>query len=223
VGLLWAKRQKMNAGVYMIECERNGAYYIGSSVNLRSRISNHKNKLATGKHRNKRLQRTADKYGVDSLDFRILEYCDTEDTIKLEQHYLDMHINCDNCINFCKSAQAPMLGQKFSNEHAQKIAESQQRNTYEFYFKDGSVKSYKSLRLAASDFNVKPSIVSKWFKRKNLGKKHGFLCKFGVITAKKTGDEELTLLPYEYKIEPWQIAGASSKSQYYRTLRKQLP
>lgn len=206
----------------MIECERNGAYYIGSSVNLRSRISNHKNKLATGKHRNKRLQRISDKYGVESLNFRILEYCDSNDTLNLEQRYLDIHIGCDNCINFCKSAQAPMLGQKFSQEHARKIAEAQQRNNYEFHFQDGSIQSFNSLRLAAFHFNVKPSIVSQWFKRKNLGRKHGILCKSGVIMAKKDGDESLTLLPYEYKIEPWQIAGASSKSKYYKTLRKQL-
>jgi hypothetical protein len=27
-------------------------------------------------------------------------------------------------------------------------------------------------------------------------------------------------LPYEYKMEPWQIAGASSKTSYYKSIRK---
>ncbi len=210
----------MNSGVYIIKCSENCSYYIGSSVDLRSRESNHRNKLKNGDHRNKRLQRVHDKYGDESLSFNVVLYCDRGQTTKLEQFYLDQANGDSNCLNFCWSAEAPMLGQKFSKDHARKIAEAQQRNTYEFHFSDGSIKSYKSLRLAASAFEVKPTIVSKWFKRKNLGRKHGFLCKFNVVMAKKMGDESITLLPYEYKMQPWQIAEASSKTSYYKSIRK---
>ena len=44
------------AGIYRIECLRNGRYYIGSSENVRNRIKQHSYLLERGKHTNSRLQ-----------------------------------------------------------------------------------------------------------------------------------------------------------------------
>jgi predicted GIY-YIG superfamily endonuclease len=210
----------MNSGVYKITCIINGNYYYGSSVNLKSRFINHINKLRSQKHRNHRLQRTFNKHGEDSITFEVVEYCDSHLTTVCEQKYLNIHINHKNCMNFCKSASAPMAGLKFSEDHKRKMAESQFRNKYIFTYQDGIIEEFNSLSEASKRFEVRNSIISRWFKRKNLGRNHGTLNKFGIIKAEKTGDENVVLQPYPYKLEPWILAGSYSRSQYYKEKRK---
>lgn len=212
----------MNSGIYKITCSANGHYYYGSSVNLQSRFRNHINKLRSQKHRNHRLQRIFNKYGEESLVFEVVKYCSKHSTIAFEQKYLDAHTSHKNCINFCKSASAPMAGLKFSENHKRKIAESQYRNKYIFTYSDGKIKEFNSLTCVSKHFGVKNAIVSKWFKRKDLGRNHGILQSNNIIKAEKIGDENITLLPYNYSIEPWILAGATSKTQYYREKRKSI-
>lgn len=209
---------KKVAGVYEIEIA--GYKYYGSSINVYSRKQNHITKLRSGKHRNQRLQRCFNKYGEDAMAFKILVFCDKEFVLDEEQKYLDKNIGNDNCLNFCKNAFAPMAGIKFSDSHKKKISESQIRNKYIFYYDCGKIESFDSLKLAGNRFGVKSSIVSKWFKRKDLGRNHGILQSNNIIKAEKIGDEYIVLLPYKYKQEPWKIAGATSKTQYYREKKK---
>lgn len=58
-------------GVYKITSP-SGKFYIGSSVNIRSRWSGHKADLRNGKHHCSALQRAANKYGIDALIFEVV-------------------------------------------------------------------------------------------------------------------------------------------------------
>jgi len=213
----------MIAAVYKITCTENGQYYFGSSVNIASRFKNHIAKLKSKNHRNHRLQRIVNKYGIGSLIFEIVKKCDREDTLIKEQYFLNNHLSDNNCINFCKDAKAPMRGLKFSEKHKRKISESQIRNKYIFTFSDGEKKIFNSLTEVGKFFNIKRnSIVSRWFKRKNLGRKNGLLFQNNVVKAEKTGDENITLNEYQYKQEPWILSNSTSKSKYYKDLHKNL-
>lgn len=209
----------IKSGVYKIQIA-NSVYY-GSSLNIYSRKQNHLNKLRSGKHRNKRLQKCFDKYGESAMSFEVIVICDKDSILDEEQKILDKNIGKDNCVNFCRNASAPMSGLKFSDEHKKRMSDSQIKNKYVFYYKCGNVESFNSLKLAGDKFGVRRSIVSKWFKRKNLGRTNGILYANNVVRAEKSGDENIVLLPYEYKKEPWIIDNASSKSQYYRKLKNE--
>ena len=176
--------------------------------------------MRAGSHRNKRLQRIFNKYGEASLTFEVVKHCDKSFLLDEEQDYLDLHVSNPDCVNFCADAKSPMRGVRFSDEHRRKIRDSQSRNKYIFHYYSGEVESFNSLRSAAERFDVKPSIVSKWFKRKEFGRNHGVLKSLSVVKAEKTGDENITLFLYKPKIEPWILAGATSKTQYYREKRK---
>ena len=208
------------SGVYRIQIA--GSVYYGSSLDIYSRKRNHLCKLRAGNHRNKRLQRCFDKYGESALSFNIVIVCDKDSVLDEEQKYLDENIGNDNCLNFCRSASAPMSGIKFSNEHKKNMSDSQIRNKYVFHYGCGKTESFDSLKLAGDRFGVTRAIVSRWFKRKNLGRKHGILQVNNVVKAEKIGDKNIILMPYEYKQEPWQIAGASSKSQYYKKIKNEI-
>jgi predicted GIY-YIG superfamily endonuclease len=207
-------------GVYKITCKSNGHYYYGSSVNMEARFRNHLSKLHTKKHRNHRLQRLFEKYGEDSLIFETVEVCERNMTTEVEQKYLDVHVSDPLCINFSRDATAPMRGLKFSETHARRISEAQSVNKYIFTFECGKVEEYTSLRHAAKRFNVRPASVSEWFKRPNLGRKHGTMVGLGIIKAEKIGAEPVTLLPFPYREQPWVLAGATSRGEYYRQKRR---
>lgn len=65
----------MNATVtiYAIIRVANGDAYVGSTIDLRSRLAHHKMTLRAGRHHCRHLQNAWKKYGEDAFDFRTLE------------------------------------------------------------------------------------------------------------------------------------------------------
>lgn len=88
--MLVAKIKRYSAGVYQILNLKNGNFYIGSSVNVYNRFHTHKTKLNQNIHINKYLQNAYNKYGKNEFLFRVLEYCNKDEVIKKEQHYLNL-------------------------------------------------------------------------------------------------------------------------------------
>lgn len=81
--------KKYKSGVYKITCLENGMIYIGSSKNISNRMSDHRYKLKKNTHHNYYLQDDYNTYGLDKFKFEILEKCDEDDCLSLEQEYLD--------------------------------------------------------------------------------------------------------------------------------------
>lgn len=77
----------MLIGVYKIEC--NNKIYIGSSVNILNRWTNHKSNLKNNKHPNAYLQNLYNKYGKDKFIYSIIEECRKEEILVKEQYYID--------------------------------------------------------------------------------------------------------------------------------------
>ena len=85
----------MKSGIYIIENIANAKKYVGQSINVRSRIGKHKSYLKSGKHENIYLQRTYDKYGLESFVFDIIEYCPIEFLDERERHYISFYKTLD--------------------------------------------------------------------------------------------------------------------------------
>ena len=62
-----------NSGIYMITNIVNGKCYIGSSINIKNRIREHKGKLKNNKHENSYLQASYNKYGKESFTITTVE------------------------------------------------------------------------------------------------------------------------------------------------------
>jgi group I intron endonuclease len=75
-------------GVYKITSP-SGSFYIGSSVDVKSRWAGHRGELRRGKHHCPPLQRAATKYGVDTFTFEVLEECPRDVLREREQVYLN--------------------------------------------------------------------------------------------------------------------------------------
>lgn len=76
-------------GVYRIKNLINGKCYYGSSKNIEKRFSRHKKELINKIHGNCILQRAWDKYGENSFIFEVVEECELDTLLQLEQKYLN--------------------------------------------------------------------------------------------------------------------------------------
>lgn len=75
-------------GIYMIRNKANGKVYIGQSVNINRRWSDHIKSLQANSHYNEYLQRAWNKYGSDNFEFSIVENCLVDDLNRLEIYYI---------------------------------------------------------------------------------------------------------------------------------------
>lgn len=79
---------KDGPGVYQIYNTKTNKRYIGSSLHVRKRWTQHLHLLRNGKHHSKHLQSAWNKYGEQSFVFECLEYCDPEMVLQLEHKYI---------------------------------------------------------------------------------------------------------------------------------------
>ena len=83
------------SGIYKIENLVNGKIYIGQSVHIRQRWSEHKKELRHNRHKNKYLQRAWNKYGEENFKHEILELCSVEELDSREQYYINLYRTLD--------------------------------------------------------------------------------------------------------------------------------
>lgn len=79
----------MTSGIYAITNIINGHRYIGSAVNVTNRWGHHRPALRQGKHHSSHLQRAWNKYGESAFRFMVLEECEPEELVALEQSWMD--------------------------------------------------------------------------------------------------------------------------------------
>jgi len=81
-------------GVYKIQSKiKPTRIYVGSSVDLNRRRTLHKSDLRRHKHRNNKMQNHVNKYGIDDLEFSIIEefsFISKKHLLAREQYYLDL-------------------------------------------------------------------------------------------------------------------------------------
>ena len=78
-------------GIYCIENNVNNKKYIGQSIHINRRWSEHKYHLNNNTHDNDYLQKAWNKYGADNFSFIILEYCDVSELDKQEEYYISLY------------------------------------------------------------------------------------------------------------------------------------
>lgn len=108
------------SGIYIIKNAIDSRVYIGSAVNLAVRKGTHFSQLRNNKHHNSHLQNFANKYGINSLIFDVLEFCEKTVLLEREQYYFTQY---ENRFNLCEIA-GNSLNRKFSTESKIKISES---------------------------------------------------------------------------------------------------
>jgi group I intron endonuclease len=94
-------------GIYVLRCAPNGSFYIGSSIDMRSRVYNHISELKRKVHTNKRLQNNFNKYGEHQFSVDVLERCAYRDVLVVEQAWLDIYVSDKRSMNVATIAARP--------------------------------------------------------------------------------------------------------------------
>lgn len=111
------------SGVYKIVHSPSGKVYVGSAVNIDRRWREHKYQLENGRHRNQKLQRAWAKHGAKEFSFQVIEFCEKENLLAVEQGHMDMLDSVTNGYNIVPTA-GSNLGFKHSAETIAKISEA---------------------------------------------------------------------------------------------------
>ena len=181
----------MNSGVYEVVVLSTGDRYIGSSVNLRKRMREHRSDLKYGRHKYKVIQAAYD-LDPDDVVINVLEHCIKPLVRHREQHYIDTTecINMFDCalvspISVSAKTRAKMSaahkGKIRSKQHCQRISAAKKGTapgrpkTVYVKWADGSESTYPSAKAAAKAIGVSSSLVSTfWLSRQSTTYlKHG--------------------------------------------------
>lgn len=110
-------------GVYCIKSINDGRLYIGSTrESFYWRYKRHSQLLKKGRHGNIHLQRFVNIYGIQSLEFSVIEIVEDEaEVLQREQYYLNLHFPEGILFNIAQEAVAFAKGVKRSEETKEKI------------------------------------------------------------------------------------------------------
>lgn len=89
-------------GIYKITNITNNKVYIGASNDLLRRKWQHFTSLKSGKHKNKYLQNSYNKYGCENFVFEILEVCDISLLSKREHYWANFYKANDSNFGYNK-------------------------------------------------------------------------------------------------------------------------
>jgi len=88
--------QQKISGIYKITNKVNGKHYIGVSVNIKSRWSNHK---SINSKRVSFIKNAIKKYGIDAFEFSIIEECHKDFFEEKERYWINFYQSMTNGYN----------------------------------------------------------------------------------------------------------------------------
>lgn len=87
------------SGIYALFCNKTNKYYIGKSINMQKRKSQHFQALNRNCHNNKQLQLDYNKYGEDSFSFLELTTCPEDMLNHMENYWIKKYDSISNGYN----------------------------------------------------------------------------------------------------------------------------
>jgi group I intron endonuclease len=76
-------------GVYLWRNKITGKVYVGSSISIKRRKLEHVLRLGKGDDGNEYFQRAWKKYGAKNFEFEVLEICEADERLELEQRWIE--------------------------------------------------------------------------------------------------------------------------------------
>lgn len=117
----------MTIGVYRIIHVESGKCYVGQSVRIEYRLSQHLRGLLGGVHPNEYLQRAYSLHGDDAFVAEILEVCSQKTLTEREQFWMDFY-RPTGLYNLTPAA-GSTAGYKFTEEQSENLSKSLKGNT----------------------------------------------------------------------------------------------
>lgn len=139
------------SGIYCIKNINNNKVYIGSAIDLDSRIRGHRHYLNKGKHANRHLQASWNKHGEASFSFIVIERVHKSQLLEREQYWIDFYDAANGGGYNLRLTASSNLGIKFSDKSKLKMVRFGKDNpfygkTHSEEFKAKLSKLYKGVK-----------------------------------------------------------------------------
>lgn len=108
------------SGIYALTCSCGDGvarHYIGQSIDIKRRFTQHRRALRYGRHANIKIQRHWNKYGEDAFSYHVLELCGWDELDETENWWLSELIGKKFSLNIGVDARSPFKGVSFTPEH----------------------------------------------------------------------------------------------------------
>lgn len=173
--------------IYIIKNTINNKVYIGKAACFTTRQKEHLRKLRYGKHINKHLQRSYNKYGKDSFIFNVLEDCDDFLIDEREKYWIAYYKSTDdsNGYNLTHGGEGG-IGTKETREKQSKAHTKNKKKVYGFSLKGDFYKVWESIKECSRELSVNPCDI-----RRTINQKQ-YSCKELILQNIQTFDNRLT-------------------------------
>jgi len=186
------RRNLLKSGIYCIKNIITNKIYIGSSINLKNRINEHKRYLSKKTHHSSHLQRSWDKYKEEAFEFNIIERVCNEKLLEREQYWINFYKSSNRKFgyNICPIA-GNTLGVKMSEEVKRKTSERTKGEKNPMFGKTHTPEVRKILSdfhtglKVTDEFREKMSIVTNGENNGMYGRNHSVEAKESIATKLK--------------------------------------
>ena len=141
-------REKV-CGIYRIENLINHKSYIGQSVDIYERWTEHKWALKNKRHNNSHLVRSWYKYGAENFQFTVIERCDEHELNDREIYWVSYYDAYYNGYNQTKGGDG-CLGKVWTEEEIENISQS----VFQIDLSGSVVKKWPSIEYAARQLGL---------------------------------------------------------------------
>lgn len=148
--------------VYGLYNLKTNKWYVGSTFDMHDRITRHKSMLIHNTHHSQKLQRSFNKYGIESFQIFILQICNgfsVEDLTKTEKSYISLLNSVKNGYNMieeCKNYHRFSL----TTDQVKKAIEKKRIPVIALTSNGTFFKRYDSVSEAAKDLNSQSTNIS---------------------------------------------------------------
>jgi hypothetical protein len=212
-------------GIYIIYNKVNNKCYVGQTINLRKRKKEHRTKLNTNIHDNKYLQRSCDKYGLDSFIFYIVEIVDDVQNLnEQELYYIKLLETRMNAFGYnlkldTYSREGENVSKSIGIEYP-----TLRKPIVQVTFDGEFVERYDGIKIAAKNMGVDYSIISNCL-RKKTGSACGYVWIYESVYVNETFNfrEYVLQLPnnsFTYQYNIFNKFELKNKSQHGRSVNK---
>lgn len=112
----------MSIGIYIIRNKINLKVYIGQSIELETRLIQHKSNLKKNYHKNPYLQKAFNKYGEQNFEFEILEEVSKEFLGSFENFWCNMMLSHNRDFGYNIEPTGPNGAFRLAEETKEKIS-----------------------------------------------------------------------------------------------------
>ena len=148
-------------GIYIIINTKNGKRYVGSSINIRKRLWEHRANLRHNHHDNQHLQNAWNKYGEQSFEYSVLEVCSQEERFSREQFYVNtLHPEYNICLDVVENPPVTIETRQRHSEARKRlmaegvIAITNNKPVWVYNSEGSLVGQWESIRKAARDLHI---------------------------------------------------------------------